>query len=140
MFLPHSCVRSDKSITSDKYHINKRTSSHSDRGVSFYRWTVWKRARITTATGRYESERLMIQMALAKQQSKAILLHLPAKLLHDFDRVATAFGLSRSETIRRSLMRDVAYIMERELPKATEEQQRRVVDHRSWLVEQETCA
>jgi hypothetical protein len=76
-------------------------------------------------------------MALPKQQSRAILLHLPIQLLHDFDRVATAFGLSRSETIRRSLTRDVAYIIESELPKAMEEKQRRLVGHRSWLAEQE---
>jgi hypothetical protein len=76
-------------------------------------------------------------MVLPKQQSRAILLHLPIQLLHDFDRVATAFGLSRSEIIRRSLMRDVAYIMERELPKAMEEMQRGLDRYRSWLAEQE---
>jgi hypothetical protein len=76
-------------------------------------------------------------MSLPKQQSTAILLHLPTQLLHDFDKAATAFGLSRSETIRRSLMRDVAYIMERELPTAMEVKQRRLVGHWAWLAEQE---
>jgi hypothetical protein len=76
-------------------------------------------------------------MAHTKQQSKAILLHLPIELLQAFDKAANVFGLSRSEAIRRSLTRDAAYIIERELPKATEEKQRRVDGYRAWLAEQE---
>ena len=76
-------------------------------------------------------------MIRPKQQTKAILLHLPIELLQAFDRAANVFGLSRSEAIRRSLTRDAAYIVEREFTKAREEKQRRIDGYRLWLAEQE---
>jgi len=76
-------------------------------------------------------------MVQPKQQSKAILLHLPIELLQAFDKAAKGFELSRCETIRRSLMRDVTYLMETELPKAMEEKQRRLDGYRSWLAERQ---
>jgi hypothetical protein len=57
-------------------------------------------------------------MKNAKKSNKsAILLHLDQDFIYTLNEIASIIGVSRADLIRRSLVRDVKFIIEVELPK-----------------------
>jgi hypothetical protein len=49
------------------------------------------------------------------------------------DQAASAFGMCRSDVIRRSLARDLAYVISQELPSMQRFHQQTSTAHRNWL-------
>ena len=66
---------------------------------------------------------------------RKLLLSLPSSMVELLDEVANTFGMCRSDVIRRSLTRDLAYMMSHEVPKMQKFQQETVIAHKSWLYE-----
>ena len=64
---------------------------------------------------------------------KKLLLSLPSSMVDLLDEAAIAFGMCRSDIIRRSLARDLAYVISHELPSIQRFHQQTSTAHRSWL-------
>ena len=64
--------------------------------------------------------------------SKSILLNLPIDLAGRLDEAATALGLSRSDLIRRSLTRDLVFLVAHELARTVEHQRQTEKAYGIW--------
>lgn len=65
--------------------------------------------------------------------TRKILLSLSPDLIRQLDEAAAVLGMCRSDVIRRSLQRDLSYVMSEELPRMRRLQQEAAAGHRSWL-------
>jgi metal-responsive CopG/Arc/MetJ family transcriptional regulator len=59
------------------------------------------------------------------QKQKAILISLPESLVDQLDEAAQALNMARTEVIRRSLTRDIDYIVRYEIQTALQQLQER---------------
>jgi hypothetical protein len=65
--------------------------------------------------------------------TKKILLTLTAETVAALDGAAKALGLCRSDVIRRSLARDLSYVMRFEVPNMQRFHQETALAHGSWI-------
>jgi hypothetical protein len=64
---------------------------------------------------------------------RKILLSVTQETLALLDEAAEALGMSRSDVIRRSLARDLKYVMSCEAPNMQRFNQETTIAHKSWL-------
>ena len=65
--------------------------------------------------------------------TRRILLSLTAETVAALDEAANALGLCRSDVIRRSLARDLSYVMRYEVPNMQRFHQETAAAHSSWI-------
>jgi hypothetical protein len=65
--------------------------------------------------------------------TKKILLTLTVETVAVLDEAANALGLCRSDVIRRSLTRDLSYVVSYEVPNMQRFHQETAVAHTSWI-------
>ena len=65
--------------------------------------------------------------------SRKILLSLKPETVTMLDQAAETLGMCRSDVIRRSLVRDLGYVMSHEVPNMQRFHQETEVAHGSWL-------
>ena len=65
--------------------------------------------------------------------SRKILLTLTNETVHMLDTAANALGMCRSDVMRRSLARDLSYVMSYEVPNMQRFHQETTAAHSSWL-------
>jgi hypothetical protein len=65
--------------------------------------------------------------------TKKILLSLTTETVAALDEAAKALGMCRSDVIRRSLARDLSYVMRYEVPNMQRFHQETAVAHSSWI-------
>ena len=65
--------------------------------------------------------------------TRKLLLGLTAETVAVLDEAANALGLCRSDVIRRSLARDLSYVMSYEVPNMLRFHQETAVAHSSWI-------
>jgi hypothetical protein len=65
--------------------------------------------------------------------TKKILLTLTAETVAALDEAANALGLCRSDVIRRSLIRDLSYVLSYEVPNMQRFRQETAIAHTSWI-------
>lgn len=65
--------------------------------------------------------------------SRKILLSLKPETVTMLDQAAKILGMCRSDVIRRSLVRDLSYVMSHEVPNMQRFHQETEVAHGSWL-------
>lgn len=63
---------------------------------------------------------------------KPILINMPIALLEQLDNAAEELDLSRSETLRRCLKRDLAFIASRQLRRFNEAKDGTMEDYSTW--------
>lgn len=65
--------------------------------------------------------------------TRKILLSLSANTVAMLDEAAKTLGMCRSDVIRRSLARDLGYVMSHEVPSMQRFHQETTAAHNSWL-------
>ena len=65
--------------------------------------------------------------------TRKILLSLSSNTVSLLDEAAKALGMCRSDVIRRSLARDLSYVMSHEVPNMQRFHQETTAAHTSWL-------
>jgi metal-responsive CopG/Arc/MetJ family transcriptional regulator len=66
-------------------------------------------------------------------KKKAILINLPESLVQQLDEAAQALNMARTDVIRRSLKRDVDYMVRYEIQTALQERQERERCYVDWV-------
>ena len=67
------------------------------------------------------------------QDYRKILLRLPSDMMDALDQASTAFGMTRSDIIRRSLARDLCYVMDHEIKLVEQVSDRAKAGHKRWI-------
>ena len=67
------------------------------------------------------------------QKKKAILIHLPESMVEQLDEAAQALNMARTDVIRRSLGRDIDYIVRYEVQSALQHRQERERRYVEWV-------
>jgi metal-responsive CopG/Arc/MetJ family transcriptional regulator len=68
-----------------------------------------------------------------KPDHKPVLINLPVTLLQQLDRAAARLELSRSELVRRSLQRDLKFVVKHELEEATKAKGKTAALYADWV-------
>ena len=66
---------------------------------------------------------------------KAVILNIPFQLLDRLNHAARGLSLSRSELIRRSLSRDLDFVLQQEVPRLSKAREEASYDYARWLEE-----
>jgi len=61
-------------------------------------------------------------------------------MVDELDRIAEVFNMTRVDVIRRSLMRDLEYVVSHELKRTLEHQQNQQKRYRQWAAQQAMIA
>jgi len=67
-----------------------------------------------------------------KSNHKPILINIPIELLHELDKAAQRLDLSRSELVRRSLHRDIKFVLKHEVEEASKTKAKTNALYASW--------
>jgi hypothetical protein len=67
--------------------------------------------------------------------TRPILINLPLGLLANLDEAATVLRLTRTDVIRRSLLRDLDYVVRYELQRTLEHRQKEEEAYLEWVVD-----
>lgn len=67
-----------------------------------------------------------------KPNHKPVLINIPTRLLQQLDKAAKGLDLSRSELIRRSLCRDIKFVMKHEVAEASKAKAKTAAIYTSW--------
>ena len=68
-----------------------------------------------------------------KPDHKPILINIPIELLHELDRAAERLELSRSELVRRSLHRDLKFVVKHEVAEVTKAKGKTAARYAEWV-------
>lgn len=75
---------------------------------------------------------IALENSNAPNTSKAVLLHLSPSLLNSLDQAAEALGMTRSAVIRRSLSRDLQFILNQEAVRTAAFNRAKDEDYAQW--------
>ena len=67
-----------------------------------------------------------------KSNHKPILINIPIELLHELDKAAQRLDLSRSELVRRSLHRDLQFVIKHQVEEASRAKAKTAARYASW--------
>ena len=68
-----------------------------------------------------------------KPDHKPILINVPTKLLEQLDKAAGRLDLSRSELVRRSLHRDLKFVVKHEVAEVTKAKGKTAARYAEWV-------